>query len=93
MTTSVPPPNPGLDRPLSGLGIFCIVIGTIIALPSGLCSATLVGLAVYSVVEGESLLSFLQDGLPMLLAAIGPLVIGIVLIWAGFKQRKSPLPH
>lgn len=83
------PPNPGLDRPLSGPGIFLIVIGIIIALPSGLCSATLLGLAVYSVVEGEPLRYFLEDGLPMLLASFAPFAIGIVLIWAGFKLRRE----
>lgn len=83
-------PKPGLQRPLTGLGILCIVLGVIIALPSGLCGATLLGLAVWSVIEGEALGYFLVDGLPMLLAALAPLVIGIVLIWAGFKLRKEP---
>jgi len=83
-----PSPAAAPRRPISSAGIFCIVIGIIIALPSGLCSATLLGLAVYSVAEGEALGYFLVDGLPMLLAALAPLAIGIVLIWAGFKQRK-----
>lgn len=83
-----PPRQPQTQPPISGLGILCIVLGIIIVLPAGLCSVTLIGLAAWALAEGETFRAFLEDGLPMLFAALAPLAVGIVLIWAGMKLRK-----
>ncbi len=79
-------PPPVRKPPLTGGGIACILLGIVLALPSGGCT----GLAlVMLVVDGSSPGEALSIMLMVLLFAALPLVGGIALIWAGLRMRRA----
>ena len=83
-----PPPAP--PRPLTGLGMICIVLGFLLAIPSGACTGIIIIGSIVDTVTGgriEDALSIILMG--VFFAAL-PLAGGIVLIFVGLKQRKPP---
>ena len=84
------PPAPPPQQPLSGLGIFCVVLGFLLAIPSGACAGIIVIDSIVDTVTGghvEDALSIILMGI--LFVAL-PLAGGILLIVVGLKLRKPP---
>ena len=71
---------------ISSAGIFLIVLGALMALPSGACTGLLVYEVFSSGAGGEALSTM---GTILIFAGL-PLFGGIALIWVGFKQRRPP---
>ncbi|WP_162914933.1 hypothetical protein [Desertibaculum subflavum] len=71
--------------PISSAGIFLIVVGALLAVPSGACT----GMFAYMVVTewGDAAEAASTMGLVLMIAGL-PLAGGIALIWVGLKQRK-----
>ena len=94
MTTPVPaspPPNRPSGQPtppkqpLSSAGIFCIVVGLLMALPAGACTGCA---AIMLFVDGGSAGEAMSImGLVLLFAGL-PLAGGIALVAVGLRQRK-----
>ena len=86
MTQPLPPP----PRQLTGHGIFCIVLGLLLAIPSGACTGIIVIGSIVDTVTGGRI----EDALSIILMGIFfaalPLAGGILLIFVGLKQRKPP---
>ena len=82
------PPAPAAPRgPISSAGIFLIVLGALMALPSGACA----GLLAYETFSAWGTASEAMSTLGTVLIFAGlPLFGGIALIWVGLKQRRPP---
>ena len=83
--TQQPPAPP---RQLTGLGIFCIILGLLLAIPSGACTGIIVIGSIVDTMTGGRI----EDALSIILMGIFfaalPLAGGILLIVVGLKQRK-----
>lgn len=78
------PPAP--RGPISSAGIFLVVLGVLMALPSGACA----GLLVYEIFLsswGSAADALSTLGTILIFAGL-PLFGGIALIWVGLRQRK-----
>ena len=81
MTDSAPRPEPKKPH-WPGIGIALFVIGLLIVVPSGLCTALglLFALSPYGMEASI---------LPMVLTFGGvPMAVGALLVWAGWKTRR-----
>ena len=85
MTQQAAPPA---QRPLTGLGIFCIVLGLLLAIPSGACTGIIIIGSIVDTATGGRI----EDAMSIILMGIFfaalPLAGGILLIFVGLKQRK-----
>jgi hypothetical protein len=88
MSTSPASPPPS-KPPLTGIGIFCLVLGLVLAVPTGACAGVFVFGAVIDVLTGGSVADALQLILMSLILAGLPVAFGIVLIYLGLNLRKK----
>jgi hypothetical protein len=84
---TAPPPRPG--RPHWGAGaVALVVIGLLILIPSGLCTGIFGVGALYAMITSSP-----GEGLTVLLEALTlggiPIVIGGLLVFAGFRMRTK----
>lgn len=81
-----PPPTGG------GAGAVALfIIGVLIVLPSGLCSAVLGVGAIYALfTEPQTLAKDFSDVFPFAAVSIFFLIIGILLVRAAFRAKKNP---
>jgi hypothetical protein len=83
---TAPPSAPGRPHRSAG-AVALVVIGLLILIPSGLCTGIFGIGAIYDMVTSSS-----SEGFSILLEALMfggiPLVIGGLLVFAGFKMRK-----
>ena len=89
MSTSLasPPPN---KPPLTGVGILCLVLGLLLAIPSGACAGLMVFGSIVDLLTGghvDDALMIITMG--VVFAAL-PLAGGILLIFVGLRLRKRP---
>ncbi len=84
---TAPPSPPGKPHWSAG-AVALVVIGLLILIPSGLCTGIFGVGAIYDMVTSSS-----SEGFSILLEALMfggiPLVIGGLLVFAGFKMRKG----
>ena len=84
------PPAPAPQQPLTGLGILCIVLGLLLAVPSGACAGIMVLGSIVDTVTGGRI----EDALSIILMGIFfaalPLAGGVLLIYVGLRLRKPP---
>jgi hypothetical protein len=72
-------------KPLSSAGIFCIVVGLLMALPAGACTGCTTIMLLVDGGNASEALSIM--GLVLLFAGL-PLAGGIALIVMGLRMRK-----
>jgi len=90
MSPPSPPPNsPGTKLPLNGWGIALVVIGAIILLPCGLCTAGFLLPAIGELAQDGDFNGFLQTAGIVLFVGGAPSAFGGVLIFFGTRLRKS----
>jgi hypothetical protein len=90
-TVPVPPaaasPVPARKPHWTGIAITLLVIGLLIAIPSGLCTGVFGVMAIYSMVTSSS-----SEGLSILMESLMvggvPLAFGVVLVLVAFAARQ-----
>jgi len=82
------PPNPPPGGNLVGCALFAI--GMLFAIPSGLCTAFgLFGLVAQMLSDPAELARDFDEYIGFVVLTLGALAIGVGLIWAGLRVRRS----
>lgn len=88
---SPPPSNPASNPakpPLTGIGILCLILGLLLAIPSGACAGIIVLGMIADALTGGSVEDALSIILMGFLFAALPLLGGVLLIFVGLRLRK-----
>ena len=83
---SMPEPSP--RGRWTGSAIALVVIGLLILIPSGLCTATMGGLFLFSKFSADSANADLSDLLSVLIVGGPFILVGLFLLRAGLRARK-----
>lgn len=87
-TSPASPPSDPAKPPLTGIGILCLILGLLLAIPSGACAGVIVLGTIADTVTGGSV----EDALSIILMGVFfaalPLAGGILLIFVGLRLRK-----
>ncbi len=82
-------PAPASKPPISGIGILCIILGVLILIPAGSCAGLVFVIVFYEIGQGRAHTITIADTGPMFLFTLAPTAVGVALIWAGLKMRRS----
>jgi hypothetical protein len=66
-----------------------VVIGLLILVPSGLCTAVIGGISIFEMFSADSSNESLSDIFSFLLYGAPFIALGAILVYAGFKARKQ----
>ena len=85
MTSNAQPPY---KPPLTGLGILCLVLGLLLALPSGACAGIMVLGSLADMTGSVPVDTALSVMLMAVVVAALPFAAGLLLIFIALKLRK-----
>ncbi|WP_119420771.1 hypothetical protein [Desertibaculum subflavum] len=83
-----PPPSNPAKPPLTGIGILCLILGLLLAIPSGACAGIIVIGSLADTLTGGHIEDALSLILMGFLFAVIPLAGGILLVAVGLRLRK-----